>query len=194
MRRVYVDGSAMTGARGDRLPGGWAAVLDDGTVRRGAEERATSTAMELRAAVEGLRYFEDGTEVVLVYDCSAILCVHDRWERGVGHAVKDRALSLELAAEFERLHVYLDWLVDQATPDLHKLAHRICRIEAQSFPSNGEGRVRTARHTRRTHLVECRDGTCAPLCLVPVYAELESRLPTLRKTKKEVQRERRAAA
>ena len=64
---IYTDGACL----GNPGPGGWAAlVIADGTVRElsGYEPQTTNNRMELRAAVEGLRALDDGTEVDLHTD------------------------------------------------------------------------------------------------------------------------------
>lgn len=172
---VYVDGSAITGAAGTRHSAGWAAVIVDGLnveVRHDGVEEGTSVQMELTAAIEGLRAIETGGAAALVFDCGAISAVHDRWKRSVSmEGISDYDLAETLAFQFDRVDVRMDWLVDwdEPQPQLHKLAHRVARIEARGRDPK---RLKEIRHATRTHLSTCAPNRCSPACIVPVFAGL----------------------
>ena len=77
--RIYTDGACS----GNPGPGGWAAIVLDGTEEReisGGETATTNQRMELRAALEGLRSL-DGRRRVALYSDSAYLvnCFRDKW-------------------------------------------------------------------------------------------------------------------
>jgi ribonuclease HI len=76
---IYTDG----GCDGNPGPGGWAAVIFEGSKPKeifGAEMNTTNNRMEIRAAIEGLKRVEESRRV-LVYSDSAYLinCVNDGW-------------------------------------------------------------------------------------------------------------------
>lgn len=133
---VTTDGSHISGRKGERRGGGWAAVVErgsDGWVLRGRVQATSSTQMELRAAVEGLRSLEDGHLAELRVDCTAILGVHDRWSRGVAvGSGADALLHHELAREFERLQVAVTLLEAGGKDVVHRRAHVIAQAEARA--------------------------------------------------------------
>lgn len=175
--RIWTDGSCVSAKRGERGSGGWAAVIHDGSeghVRRGRVAKTTSTRMELRAAVEGLRAFERGRWVELIFDCTAILAVHDRWRRKEKQRGGDKDIATELAAEFERLHVKLT-LLDSGKPLEHRRAHLIAQAEARAehagrteelpIPEIRENQVTGRRVLRAlTHARGCAPGRCVVNC------------------------------
>ena len=77
--RIYTDGACS----GNPGPGGWAAILIDGTAERelsGAETSTTNQRMELRAALEGLRSLESRRRVALYSDSAYLVnCFRDKW-------------------------------------------------------------------------------------------------------------------
>lgn len=176
--RVWTDGSCVSAKRGERGSGGWAAVIHDGSeghVRRGRVAQATSTRMELRAAIEGLRAFEDGRWVELLFDCTAILSVHDRWKRKEGQRGGDKDIARELAAEFERLHVKLTLLESGVRPMEHRRAHLIAQQEARAehagrteelpLPEIQTNKVTGRRMIRAlTHARGCAPDMCVVNC------------------------------
>ena len=76
---IYADGAC----RGNPGPGGWAALLFDGSDERaisGAEPHTTNQRMELRAAIEGLAAIAGARQVALYTDSSYVMnCFRDRW-------------------------------------------------------------------------------------------------------------------
>lgn len=119
---VYTDGSCLYDyevggqpPRGGRGHGGWAAICEhgsDGWVLRGSVPGTTNTAMELRAAIEGLRSLPPGVAATLYTDSTLLLHVHDLWQQGVvgpyrrrrgavrGHLHGERLLWHELAGQY----------------------------------------------------------------------------------------------
>jgi ribonuclease HI len=76
---VYTDGACS----GNPGPGGWAALIFDGTDERavsGAEPHTTNQRMELRAAIEALAAIPGARQVALYTDSSYVMnCFRDRW-------------------------------------------------------------------------------------------------------------------
>lgn len=76
---IYTDG----GCRGNPGPGGWAAVIYEGstpTQLSGAEQNTTNQRMEIKAVVEALRALR-GSSVVKIHSDSAYVlnCMNQRW-------------------------------------------------------------------------------------------------------------------
>ena len=102
--RIFTDGSAI----GNPGPGGWGAVVIEGSKRRemsGAFPWATISEMELLAAVEALRSIPPGTRVELHSDSE--LLIHGMrgfvfrwrsqgWRNRRGVALQHRDLSFQL--------------------------------------------------------------------------------------------------
>lgn len=82
---IYTDG----GCRGNPGPGGWAALVYQGPKPGeiyGAEKSTTNQRMELRAAIEGLRYLKEPSLVRLYSDSAYLLNALNKgwltnWER-----------------------------------------------------------------------------------------------------------------
>ncbi len=102
---IYTDGACS----GNPGPGGWAAVImegDQATEISGYEEKTTNQRMELKAAVEALRFIPSGSKVRLSSDSAYLInCFNqkwiDRWQRngwltGKGQPVENQDLWLEL--------------------------------------------------------------------------------------------------
>jgi ribonuclease HI len=138
---VWTDGSCMHGLR-ESPPGvggwgGWAAILErdaDGLVLRGRVPDTTSVRMELVAAIEGLRRVPDGATAVLHTDCTTLLNVYDRWQRGIlrGYHGKDARLWLELEAEYDRVPTTPVLIVKGDVDLIHRRAHAIAGSEARA--------------------------------------------------------------
>lgn len=79
---IYSDGACS----GNPGPGGWAARLKyaDGRIRElgGAEPDTTNNRMELRAAIEGLRFVNRGEPVTMVTDSEYLLKGITTWIHG----------------------------------------------------------------------------------------------------------------
>jgi ribonuclease HI len=75
---LYVDGSC----HGNPGPGGWAAILEYGDVRRelsGAERATTNNRMELRAAIEGLGALREPCDVDVFSDSQYVVKGMQSW-------------------------------------------------------------------------------------------------------------------
>lgn len=178
--RVITDGSCVSGRRRERGFGGWAAVIEDGSdgwVLRDRVPDTSSTRMELVAAIEGLRALPSGKLVELVFDCTTILSVHDRWEQGLPMKSKDGDLWEQLAREFERLRVKLRLLEKDERMLEHKRAHVIAGAEAKALARGFEGElplpvIKDNVVTKRKviapvqHSRGCSPGACIVNCAV----------------------------
>lgn len=166
---VYSDGCCLPDYLSRSDPGGWAAVVEDGHagfVVRGGEAPATSTRMELRAAIHGLRAIPTGREVRLYFDCTAIFIVRDRRARHSFPSSTTRPrlpadldLWLELSAELDRVRVEFCYLDDlpadeqRAARLIHRRSHIMAREEAVRAAGGDRAaqqlRARQAAHHRR---------------------------------------------
>lgn len=78
---IFTDGAS----RGNPGPGGWAAIVVDGTTVieiGGSEERTTNNKMELKAAVGGLKKTVAGSSVTVLTDSSYLINGVTKWVKG----------------------------------------------------------------------------------------------------------------
>ena len=116
--RVFTDGSAI----GNPGPGGWGAVVMNGTRRRemsGGYPRTTVSEMELVAAVEALRSLPLGARVdlhsdsqYLIYGMSCFICKwkRDGWRNRRGGQIQHRQLWTVLTLLNAKCEVRWVWL------------------------------------------------------------------------------------
>lgn len=120
--------------------GGWGVHIEEpgGFVRelRGGETAATSTRMELLAALKGLQATPVGAEVMLVVDCMHIKSGIERqlpvWQsrdwRGVNRKpISDRDLWILLQAELEQRQVSCAWVPSHSGHAQNSRADRLAR-------------------------------------------------------------------
>ena len=97
---IYTDGACL----GNPGPGGWAATLEYGGVRKdfsGAELATTNNRMELQAAIEALRRLKEPCEVELHTDSEYLregitAWIHAWKARGWRKKIKNKDLWLQL--------------------------------------------------------------------------------------------------
>lgn len=151
---VTTDGSCVQGQLTDeagrvshltRGPGGWAAiVVRDGVEVEmfGSESRTTSTRMELRAVIEGLRSIEVGSSVVVRTDVTIVSQVigavrERRFDLRAARASSgDRDLWFELRDQVERLGLAAVRVVLVRRRDLdltHRRCHKTAKREAKAL-------------------------------------------------------------
>ena len=116
--RVFTDGSAI----GNPGPGGWGAVVMDGTRRwemSGGCPRTTVSEMELVAAIEALRSLPPGVRVVLhsdsqylIYGMSGFVMKWERagWRNRRGGEIQHRRLWAELTSFSANREIRWIWL------------------------------------------------------------------------------------
>jgi len=78
---VYTDGAC----RGNPGPGGWAWAVPGGPYASGADPATTNQRMEIRAALEALRYWrtQPVSSILVVSDSTYVVnCFKDRWWQG----------------------------------------------------------------------------------------------------------------
>jgi len=145
---IYTDG-ACTGNPG---PGGWAAIIIDGSRRRelsGAVPASTNQRMELTAVIEGLRAL-DGRRRATVHSDSAYVvnCFHDRWyvrwrQNGWMNAQKkpvdNRDLWEVLIGLAERHDVAWRKVAAHSGVPLNERADRLAREAIDSMRAGGSG-------------------------------------------------------
>jgi len=133
---IYSDGACS----GNPGPGGWAAVVIDGTLERdlaGGEPSTTNQRMELRGAIEGLRAVEGHRDVALYSDSAYIVnCFRDRWyerwrqngwKNAQKKAVSNRDLWEALIEQVERHHVTWHKVTGHSGDVLNDRADRLAR-------------------------------------------------------------------
>ena len=116
--RVFTDGSAI----GNPGPGGWGAVVMNGTKRHeisGGYPRTTVSEMELVAAIEALRSLSIGARIDLHSDSQYLIygmnCFISKWERDGwrnrrGFQIQHRQLWTELTLLNAKREVRWVWL------------------------------------------------------------------------------------
>ena len=103
MIHIYTDGACA----GNPGPGGWAAVVMDGSKRReikGCEENTTNNRMEILAAIKGLEQTPPGSEVTIHSDSQYLVrTMTENWKRNA---------NLDLWHELDRLMAErnVDWV------------------------------------------------------------------------------------
>ena len=114
---VWTDGAC----RGNPGPGGWAAIVVDGSADpvelSGGAAQTTNNRMEYTAALEGLRSLPAGSSVCIVTDSRLMLDSMTKWIHGwkrkgwktaSGDPVKNQDLVTALDAEIAR-HAAVRW-------------------------------------------------------------------------------------
>jgi len=116
--RVFTDGSAI----GNPGPGGWGAVVLNGTRRRemsGGYRTTTISEMELVAAIEALRSLPLGVQIdlhsdsqYLIYGISVFISKWERdgWRNRRGYQIQHRQLWTELTLLSAKREVRWVWL------------------------------------------------------------------------------------
>ena len=103
MIHIYTDGACA----GNPGPGGWAAVIIDGSKKReikGREENTTNNRMEILAAIKGLEQTPPGSEVTIHSDSQYLVrTMTENWKRSA---------NLDLWHELDRLIAErsVDWV------------------------------------------------------------------------------------
>jgi ribonuclease HI len=115
---VWTDGACS----GNPGPGGWAAIVvapdrPEPVELSGGEPHTTNNRMEYTAALEGLRWLPDASQVCIVTDSRLMLDSMTKWIHGwrrkgwktsSGDPVKNQDLVLALDAEIGR-HAHVRW-------------------------------------------------------------------------------------
>ncbi len=113
---IYTDG----GCHGNPGPGGWAALIYDGsrpTEISGHEANTTNQQMELRAAIEGLKYLEHPRQIKLYSDSAYLINgMNQQWylkweQNGWKNATKKPVKNRNLWEELMKLsrHHTVEW-------------------------------------------------------------------------------------
>jgi ribonuclease HI len=136
---VYTDGAC----RRNPGPGGWAALILDGSVEQaisGFEPHTTNQRMELRAAIEGLTAIADARDVDVYTDSSYVMnCFVQRWwERweqngwigAMKRPVVNRDLWEPLIAQTRRHDVTWHWVKGHSG---HPLNDRVDLLARQAI-------------------------------------------------------------
>jgi len=115
---IHTDGACS----GNPGPGGWAAIVvapdrAEPVELSGYEPHTTNNRMEYTAALEGLRWLPDGSQVCIVTDSTLMMDSMTKWIHGwkrrgwktaAGDPVKNQDLVTALEAEIAR-HAHVRW-------------------------------------------------------------------------------------
>jgi ribonuclease HI len=136
---VWTDGACC----GNPGPGGWAAIVvapdrPEPVELHGGEAHSTNNRMEYSAAIEGLRWLPDSSQVCIVTDSTLMIDSMTKWIHGwkrrgwktaAGDPVKNQDLVMALEAEIERhAHVRWHWVKGHETGAEH--AHKVLNARA----------------------------------------------------------------
>lgn len=139
--RIFTDGSAI----GNPGPGGWGAVLILGRKRwemSGASSRATSSEMELIAAIQALRALPHGARVELRSDSEYLIYgmrvfvfrwQKQGWRNRRGGELQNRELWTELIDLNAQLRVKWRWLRGHNGHPIQKRADALAYREAREL-------------------------------------------------------------
>jgi ribonuclease HI len=141
---IYTDGACI----GNPGPGGWAAIVQDGTLQHqlsGRFRRTTNNRMEMRAAIEALEWLDRPRRVELYTDSDYLrrgitAWIHTwqrrQWRTAAGQPVKNKDLWLRLLAAVERHApaggVTWHWVRAHAGDQLNELADRLALQAARA--------------------------------------------------------------
>ena len=159
MIEIYTDGSALDNPG----PGGWAAILMDGSVTShvsGGERRTTNNRMEITAAIKGLESVPEGESVKIFSDSQYVVNTMTRnWKRRA-----NTDLWAKLDAEVARHDVKWEWVRGHVGNHYNEEADRLAVEEAKKQAVAGSSpHIREAPHSpyatpapqpRLTHLDE----------------------------------------
>ena len=138
---VHTDGACL----GNPGPGGWAAILEHGRVRRaisGGESLTTNNRMELLAAIRGLQALNEPCEVRLVTDSTYLRdgitswiakWKANGWRTSGKQPVKNRDLWELLEAAAARHRVEWVWTESHVGHARNEEADRLAVAEARRF-------------------------------------------------------------
>jgi ribonuclease HI len=132
--RIYTDG----GCRPNPGPGGWGVVIVSGKRKikelKGGEDDTTNNRMELRAAVEGLRFLDRPHRVELYTDSRYLRdgvtswlpkWIANGWKTSNKSQVKNQDLWCELETELDRHEVTWHWVKGHAGNRYNERADRL---------------------------------------------------------------------
>jgi len=163
---LYIDGSCW----GNPGPGGWAAILVyKGTEREffGSDRQTTSSRMELRAAIEGLRRLKESCRVSVEGDSQYVVrAFNDGWLEGWqrrgwrkvdGDPVLNHDLWEELLAEVGKHEVRWAWVRGHAGNPYNERCHTLAVRGCKAAIPGGWGRQRGTRRRSSEDWSPARD-------------------------------------
>ena len=116
--KIYTDGACV----GNPGPGGWAAVILIDNKKEeifGGEKLTTNNRMELTAAIEALKYFEDKKTITLITDSKYVKdgiqswiqnWKKNGWKTAAKKPVKNKELWIELDQLISRHTISWEWV------------------------------------------------------------------------------------
>lgn len=137
---VWTDGSCVFGSAEryatGRGAGGYAAVVERGSygwVRRGGVPDTTSSAMELRAIVEGLRSLPNAVPTVVVTDCWLAPAIQSKRRDGLSVRHAERRGWAALVEQLDRVDVVFRLVEKREVVPQHQRAHSFAHAEAKAM-------------------------------------------------------------
>ena len=118
MIKIYTDGAC----KGNPGVGGWGALIlqDDKNIELfGGENETTNNRMELTAAIEALKYFEDNQTITLITDSKYVKdgiqswiqnWKKNGWKTAAKKPVKNKELWIELDQLISRHTISWEWV------------------------------------------------------------------------------------
>ena len=145
---IYTDGAC----EGNPGPGGWAAVLEFGTVTRefsGGAIATTNNRMEMQAALEALQRLKEGCEVGLYTDSEYLREGITKWikawkAKGWKKKVKNADLWQALDAATQRHVITWHWVKGHAGNPGNERCDVLATTEAKKFKTSHSSRERAA--------------------------------------------------
>ncbi len=143
---VYTDG----GCSGNPGPGGWGCVIIDETketLLSGGEEYTTNNRMELKAAIEALRFIVENESLkarpVAVYSDSQYVkngitswinnWKKNGWKTASKKPVLNKELWIELDTFYNQLNIEWKWVKGHAGIKYNEVCDQLCQKEMQKF-------------------------------------------------------------
>ena len=133
---IYTDGACI----GNPGPGGWAAVIVQGTSEvqlAGGEPKTTNNRMEITAVIRGIDHVPPGSEITVWSDSEYVIKTMTRgWKRKVNNDLWD-----QLDAAAAKRNVSWEWVRGHSGHPYNELADDLARGEAREFRRTGSERV-----------------------------------------------------
>ena len=136
MIKIYTDGACS----GNPGIGGWGTIIINENVKpiylNGGENETTNNRMELIAAINGLKYFNESKNIILITDSQYVkngieLWIEkwkkNGWKTASKKPVKNRDLWLKLDTEISKHNVKWEWVKGHSGDEYNEKADFLAR-------------------------------------------------------------------